>query len=122
MLISFSIPSFRTSIIIWYMVCYVAVSGFCKAQTNITFDAPCICGAFVTVTASGLLTTMDSHIIYCKRGKPKQSLNKEKKPPPPPGEKSPYIDIGFFRGGGERLCLLSCGRLCTRPSLFMGND
>ena len=57
-------------------ICYVAVSGFCKAYTNITFDAPCICVAFVTVTASGMLTTMNSHIIFCKRGKPKQGINK----------------------------------------------
>ena len=59
----------------------VAVSGFCKAYTNITFNEPCICGAFVTVNASGLLTTMDSHRFFCKRGKPKQGLNKEIKVP-----------------------------------------
>ena len=58
------------------------VSGFCKAWTNITFDATCICGAyFVTANASGLLTAKDSHIIFCKRGKPKQGLNNEKKAP-----------------------------------------
>ena len=71
------------------MVCYVAVSGFCKAYTNITFEAPCICVAFVT--ASGLLTTMDSHRNFCKRGKPKQGLNNKKRPPL--GEKGPYLDF-----------------------------
>ena len=81
------------------MICYIAVSGVCKALTNITFNAQCICVAFVTVTASGLLTTMVSHRIFCKRGKPKQGLNNEKKPPPL-GEKGTYMDFLFFRGGG----------------------
>ena len=71
---------------------------FCKAKTNITFDAPCICVAFVTVTPSGLLTTMVSHRIFCKRGKPKQGLNKEKK--------APIWIFDFLGGGGAMLALL----------------
>ena len=102
------------------MVCYVAVSGFFKAWTNITFDAPCICVAFVIVTASCLLTTMDYHRIFCKRGKPKQGLNKEKGPPLE--KKAPLSIFDFQGGGGAYGCSLACGRPCTRPSLFMGND
>ena len=57
-----------------------------------------ICVASVTVTASCLLTTMDSHRIFCKRDKPKRGLNKEKRPPL--GEKGPSMVFDFNGGGG----------------------